>query len=108
MALRRLVEELNAKYDADNSTAKDILDFIDTFVEDEQKTYKKNKDNRALMFGKWKGFTIKELSVSDKGRSYVEWLLTQQWFEESKYPDLFEDIKACNIKKKNFRRAVLE
>ena len=108
MSLNKLISAINQDFDLENKSASELLDFITVYAEKDREQYQKNKQNRAIHFGKWKGFTIKELSVSDKGRSYVEWLLTQQWFEESKYPDLFEDIKACNIKKKNFRRAVLE
>ena len=84
-----------------------IMDSIDEFITEQDNQYQKNKDNKALTFGKWKGFTIKELSVSDKGKSYLEWLLSQQWCDEQKFGYIHEECKALNIKKKVQKRPVL-
>jgi hypothetical protein len=109
MALRAFKAELTEKIDNEsiefNNTT--IIDFLDEYIEAEDEKYRKNKQNKALTFGKWKGFTIKELSVSEKGKSYLEWLLAQAWCDEEKFGFIHEECKALNIKKKITKRAVL-
>jgi hypothetical protein len=86
--------------DTDGMTPTSILDFIDDFIQAEDAKYQKNKQNRALSFGKFKGFTIKEVLAADKGKSYLEWLTQQQWFNSDKFPDLYDDIQTSGFKKK--------
>jgi hypothetical protein len=107
-AIKQLQTNLHEKMiiNPDMST-ENILDFIDEFITEQDDQYRKNKENKALSFGKWKGFTIKELSVSDKGKSYLEWLLSQQWCSEDKFGYIHEECRLLNIKKKIQRKAVL-
>ena len=105
MALRKLKESIIEEFptidqEGHNVTADALLLFIDEYISIDQKQYEKNKANKALTFGKWKGFTVKELSVSEKGNSYLEWLLSQTWCDESKFGYIHEECKALNIKKK--------
>ena len=88
-------------------TPTSIMDFIDEYIEGEHAKYENNKQNNALTFGKWKGFTVKELSANDKGKSYLEWLLTQTWFSPDKFSSLHYEIKSLGIKKKPTKRATL-
>ena len=109
MALKLLRTALLDKLEEDNTinTITEVTEFIDQYIEEEDEKYRKNKKNKALTFGRWKGFTVKELSVSDKGKSYLEWLLTQQWFSEDKFADIHEECKTLGIKKKITKRACL-
>lgn len=113
MALRKLKESIIDEFptidqECNDVTADALFQFIDNYIEEDSKQYKKNKENKALTFGKWKGFTVKELSVSEKGKSYLEWLLSQTWCDESKFGFIHEECSALNIKKKTQRRAKLE
>jgi hypothetical protein len=107
MALRALIESINVDFEIEDKSASELFDFIETYAQKEQEAYQKNKKNKALTFGRWKGFTIKELSVSDKGKSYLEWLLAQQWCSEDKFEFIHEECKALGIKKKPLKRAIL-
>jgi hypothetical protein len=113
MALNKLrmaiIEEFpTIDMEGDSTSSIRLLEFIDKYIEEDQAAYQKNKANKALTFGKWKGFTVKELSVSEKGASYLSWLLSQTWCDESKFGYIHEECKALNIKKKAHRRAKLE
>ena len=85
-------------------TADALMSFIDDYAEIDRKQYLKNKGDGRLSFGKHKGFSVQELCANPKGLSYMNWLLRQSWFEESKYPEIFEQIALCpalNLLKKN-------
>ena len=80
-------------------TSDSLMSFIDEYCEEDRKRYLKNKEDRCLSFGKHAGFKISQLCQNEKGKSYVQWLLKQSWFNADKYPELFEDIEKCGIKK---------
>lgn len=98
MSLAKLQEGLTRF--TENDKAGDILTYVNEFINEQQKQYTINKDNDCLTFGKWKGFTIKEMSTNEKGKQYVGWLLTQPWFTEDKFSNLFEDMRHNNLLKK--------
>ena len=51
-ALKKLRTELVEKMSDIDMTTTDIMDFIDNFIEEEQKQYETNKENKCLTFGK--------------------------------------------------------
>ena len=107
--MNRLIESINQDFDLDDKTASELLDFITVFVEKDREQYKKNKENKALTFGKYKGYTVKELSLTMKGKDYLGWLLNQTWCTEDKFTTIHEECATYNIvKKKNRPRASLD
>ena len=104
-----MFDSLNEKVNSTPEMGKqDVLSWIQAYIEEQQETYSKNKENKALTFGKYKGYTVKELSLTPKGRDYISWLLNQQWFVEDKFATLYEEIKAVGIKKKPMKKASLD
>jgi hypothetical protein len=79
---------------------RDMKDFIDSYVEAEQKEYTNNKNNGKLTFGKYKGYSIDELAKTDKGKDYLSWLSAQSFFTEGKFDELKEKLNELGIKKK--------
>tara|TARA_R110001606_G_scaffold6061_1_gene27392 strand:+ start:1279 stop:1608 length:330 start_codon:yes stop_codon:yes gene_type:complete len=84
-------------------TADQVMSFIDEYAEIDRKAYLKNKGDGRLSFGKHKGFSVQELCANPKGLSYMTWLLKQQWFEKTKYPEIFEQIDLCPQLQKNWQ-----
>jgi hypothetical protein len=82
--------------------------FIDEYMENEKKEYDSNKQNGKLTFGKYRGYSIKELSLTQKGKEYLEWLMSQTFFTEDKFSDLHKELKELKIKKKKTKLAPLE
>jgi hypothetical protein len=98
MALRQLKEGLD-KF-CENDPADEILAYVNNFIEENQKQYTANVDKKGLTFGKWKGFTMQEMSKDAKGRDYIQWLLKQDWFTEDKNQGLFDEMRLCGLLKK--------
>ena len=98
MSLAKLQEGLNKFSDTDSG--RDVLEYVNDFIAEQQKQYKDNKESRCLTFGKWKGFSMKEMADDDKGRSYIQWLIKQTWFTEDKFEDLFDDMRTHGLLKK--------
>jgi hypothetical protein len=84
--------------DLDNTNV--VFKFLQEYIENEQKIYKANKKDNKLTFGKFSGYTIKEVASSEKGKSYLEWLMAQSWFVPDKFPEHYEELKRLKIKKK--------
>jgi hypothetical protein len=82
--------------------------FIDEYLENEKKQYDANKQNGKITFGKYKGYSVKELALTDKGKDYLQWLMAQTFFTEDKFPDLHKELKDLKIKKKKTKLAPLE
>ena len=82
--------------------------FIDEYMQNEKKEYENNKQNGKLTFGKYRGYSIKELSLTTKGKDYLQWLLAQTFFTEDKFPDLHKELKELKIKKKSTKLTPLE
>jgi hypothetical protein len=83
-------------------------EFIKNYIEQEQKAYESNKSNGKLTFGKFKGYSVKELSLTIKGKEYLQWLMSQTFFTDDKFPDLFKELNDLKIKKKKTKLASLE
>jgi hypothetical protein len=82
--------------------------FIDEYLENEKKEYENNRQNGKLTFGKYRGYSIKELALTEKGKDYLQWLLAQAFFTEDKFSDLHKELKELKIKKKKTKLASLE
>jgi len=109
MALNKLVEAINQDFDLEGNSASELLNFIENYAEKDREQYQKNKENKALTFGKYKGYTVKELSLTMKGKDYLGWLLNQTWCSEEKFGYIHEECTKYKIsKKKNQPRASLE
>lgn len=82
--------------------------FIQEYIETEQKAYDNNKSNGKITFGKYKGYSVKELSLTVKGKEYLQWLMAQTFFTEDKFRDLYKELNELKIKKKATKLAPLE
>ena len=82
--------------------------FIDEYMENEKREYDNNKSNGKITFGKYKGYSVKELALSEKGKDYLQWLMAQTFFTEDKFPDLHKELRELKIKKKKTKLAPLE
>ena len=104
MSLTKFRELLVEHFKVETASAEGmiILEFLDKQIVEQKAEYKLNKDTGRISFGKYKGFTIKDVlkCPSGKGESYLQWLMNQSWFVDEKYPDLYQQIKDCKIKKK--------
>ena len=104
MSLIMFKEQLLTHIPLDTMTTEQmvIVDYLDTQINEQKAEYKLNKDSNKMTFGRYSGYTIKEIvkCPSGKGTGYLEWLLCQSFFTEDKYPDLFTQLKECKIKKK--------
>ena len=85
----------------------DVLKYINDFASIEKSKYEALKKDNKLTFGKWRGYTPKELNMTEKGRDYLSWLLSQDWIVESRQ-DLVKEITSIGIKKKSFKKTPLE
>ena len=83
-------------------------EFIQAYIETEQKAYESNKSNGKLTFGKYRGYSVKELSLTIKGKDYLQWLMSQTFFTSEKFPDLYKELDNLKIKKKTTKLAPLE
>ena len=105
----RVLDELKdylltqADVDADNP----VFAHIDAFAENEEKKYEALRKDKKLSFGRYRGYTVKELSVSEKGREYLGWLVSQTWFIQ-KNQHLVDEINELGIKPKKYKRTPLE
>ncbi len=82
--------------------------FIDEYMENEKKEYNNNKQNGKLTFGKYRGYSVKELALTEKGKEYLQWLLAQTFFTVDKFPDLHKELNDLKIKKKKTKLTPLE
>jgi hypothetical protein len=95
-ALTKFSEALYEQFPA---ITDEMKEWVASYIEDDSKAFKALKDDGKISFGKWRGYSIAELAQTSKGLEYIQWCLAQTWFEESKFPALFADIKRLNIKK---------
>ena len=86
----------------------EIYNFVEKYMEEQQKSYQKSKENREISWGKYKNYTVKQLSLTDIGKQYLSWSLQQNWMTEYKFGWFIDDCKAVGIKKKAVKRAPLE
>jgi len=105
MALRKLRDAIDSQFpnldlEEDTVSAKVLYDFINDYILQDSEQYKTNKEEKKLTFGKWKGFSIEELSKNAKGADYLQWLLAQAWCSEDKFGYIHEECDRLKIKKK--------
>ena len=99
--IQRLIEHLNEKFDDISMvTGSEIYQAIEEYRKDEDAKYQHLKQEGKITFGKYKGYSVKEMTRTMKGKDYLRWLLQQTWFTE-KFTDLVEQIQNEGIKKKN-------
>ena len=99
MALVRFRDNLLEQMPDINQT-EGVFKFLQEYIEKEQKEYKNNKKDNKLSFGKFSGYTIKEVASSEKGKSYLEWLMAQSWFTPDKFQEHYDELKRLKITKK--------
>ena len=102
--IQDLVEFLTEKMP---TTFDEVKVLIQEFEVQEQAKYTDMKKDNKLTFGKYRGYTPKELALTEKGKEYLSWLLTQDWVLE-KRESLVVQIKELGIKKKSLKRTPLE
>ena len=94
MSLQKLLTHLQEIVDnKPKTTVDDLMDTIKEYILEQNKQYKKNVQDGKISFGKYKGFSVKELSGLEKGLDYLGWLLKQQWFSEDKFGSLYDAIR---------------
>ena len=110
MSIAKLIHAIGEKFGEVNldTSAPDVVKFIEEYSEQQQNLFKSQKNNGQITFGKYRGYTVRELLLVDKGRSYLEWLLQQEWFGEERYNTLKGEIMAEGIKKKTIKRTPLQ
>ena len=109
MALRALIQKLEEKFPTEtvSADASAIMTFITEYADEEAKKYEQNKTNNAINFGKYKGYTPKELSLTEKGKDYLHWMLSQTWMTEDKFGSIIAECNKLGIKKKTIKRVPL-
>ena len=75
MSLNKLLEAIRTEFIFEDNTSENLMIFIEDYAEKDREQYQKNKENKALTFGKYRGYTVKELSLTMKGKDYLGWLL---------------------------------
>ena len=104
MSLTNFKKLLLENFSIDSMTPEQlkIVKFLDQQIIENKKKYKSDKDNGKFNFGKYSGWNVKQIlqDPSGKGENYIKWIYIQPWFSESKYPELYEQIKTEGIKKK--------
>jgi len=101
--IQKLLEHLNQKFDdISMTTGSELYQSIEEYKKEQDTKYQKLKQEGKISFGKYKGYSIKEMTRTMKGKDYLRWLLQQTWFTE-KFTDLVEQIEKEGIKKKNPR-----
>ena len=101
--LKKLRSALIEKTSDTDMNSAQIMDFIDEYIEDEQKKYEVLKGKKAITFGKWRGFTVKEVAATAKGKDYLSWLISQTWCTEDKFQYIYDGCKESGVVKKKAR-----
>ena len=99
MSLKKLEQEV-ATLDIANMSGIDVLAFISQYVADEKKSYESNKAARNITWGKYKGNSVSQVANMEKGKSYLEWTLSQTWMTEDKFSWFYDECKKIGISKK--------
>ena len=103
MSLQKLLDHLNEKFDDISMvTGSELYQSIEEYKKEQDTKYQKLKSEGKITFGRYRGYTVKEMVRTMKGRDYLRWLLQQTWFTE-KFTDLVEQIEKEGIKKKSPR-----
>lgn len=75
------------------TTAANMFKFVNEFIENEQATYKKNKDSGLITFGKYRNQSVEQVAQLDKGLDYLGWVSRQSWMTSEKFPSLYPKIQ---------------
>lgn len=109
MALNKLLEAIRTDFIFEDNTPENLMIFIEDYAEKEQKQYKKNKENNLITWGKFRGYSVKELSLTEKSRDYLSWTLSQSWVTPDKFGWFIDECTKYKIpKKKQQQRASLD
>ena len=101
MSLAKFQEALIAEFNnCDDEQTKLILEFVDGYIQEDRKQYKEQKKNKQLTFGKYKGYSVKELSLTMKGKDYLRWLLTQTWCTDTSSVTFTKSVSCITSKPK--------
>ena len=100
MSLNKFKIALLEKFPDFKVENEEIYNFVETYIADQQREFKQNKSGNKLSFGQYVGYSISELALTDKGKSYLEWLVSQTFFTVEKFPEYYDEIKRLKIKKK--------
>ena len=100
MSLNKFKIALLEKFPDFKVENEEIYNFEETYIADQQREFKQNKSGNKLSFGKYVGYSISELALTDKSKSYLEWLVSQTFFTVEKFPEYYDEIKRLKIKKK--------
>ena len=104
--LEQLKEHLADGLKAESIEQAVVFRLIDEFADMEEKRYAMLRKDKKLTFGKYRGYTVKELALTEIGTTYCSWLLGQTWFVE-KNSHLVDEIKELGIKAAKFKRTPL-
>ena len=80
--LEKLSELMYEEFHLNNGDADDLLNILEDYIETI-----KNPIGTKFTFGKHRGYTIQEVSEIRGGKSYLRWLIDQDWFKEHKMFD---------------------
>ena len=116
MSAKELLRLINKKYQLTNEnlehsyncTVYELIETIKSYVKEADDKYNKNKQEHRLTFGKYKGFTIEEMSRNERTRNYLSWLLSNNWMTEDKFPYIYSECEKFNIKKNSHRKPPLD
>jgi len=101
MSLSQLVTDLEIAHPSTrlSAQAKEIVDWITSYVNEKNKEYNANKDLGLITFGKFKGQSVKAVAGLEKGNEYLAWVSRQQWMTADKFPVLYPQLMAVLSKK---------
>jgi hypothetical protein len=99
MSLQRLADDMKTEF-VDSETGKlrkiaagNVFKFVNNWIENEQKTYQKNKESGLLTFGKYRNQSVEKVAQLDKGLDYLGWVSRQSWMTSEKFPSLYPKIQ---------------
>jgi hypothetical protein len=96
MSLKDLTYKIN-ELDIEGMTSTELKTFIIEYAEEVALKYNKDRTDRKLTFGKHKGYTVEELSLTVKGKDYLRWLLKQSWCTEDRFEYIYEDARKYKV-----------
>lgn len=96
MSVQKFITSFNEQF---KDVPSQYSTWMDDYLNKEKDEYKQNKDSGKLTFGKYKGYSIVNLSKDEKGKSYLQWLIHQSFFTKDKFGYLIDAINEAGIKK---------
>lgn len=102
-----LVKFQTALHEEFPELGQEIATFLEVYIAKEKAEYKDNKKDNKLTFGKFKGYSILELSTLEKGKDYLQWVLSQTWVDDEKWAWFRDECKRLKVVKKTTKRLPL-